>query len=61
MKAILEYNTSNVDEKKELNRAIKSTDMALVLWELKYNSRDNIIEKIGDLNLSTNGIINIRE
>ena len=37
--AILKYDLSDSDDKMEFERATKSLDMALVLWELLYNYR----------------------
>lgn len=41
-KAILEYDLADLDDSREHLRAIKSTDMALILWELNYNTKRNI-------------------
>ena len=37
--AILKYDLSDSDDKMEFERATKSLDMALVLWELQHNYR----------------------
>jgi hypothetical protein len=37
MKGILEFNLENFDERREHLRCVKSTDMALFIWELKHN------------------------
>ena len=37
--AILKYDLSDSDDRMEFERANKSLDMALVLWELQYNYR----------------------
>ena len=39
MKVILEYDLSNKDEEMAMKRAIKSTDMACVLFEISTNLR----------------------
>lgn len=39
MEAILKYNLDNYDEKMAHLRAIKSLDLALVVWEFYYNAR----------------------
>lgn len=39
MKGILEYDLSNKDEEMAMKRAIKSTDMACVLFEISTNLR----------------------
>ena len=38
MKAKLEFDLDDMDDKMAHDRCIKSTDMALVLWELTTNS-----------------------
>ena len=37
MKAILEFDLDNADDEMALKRAIKSTDMACFIFELKHN------------------------
>lgn len=37
MKSILKFNLSDPDERMEFDRAMKATDIALVLWELIHN------------------------
>ena len=37
MKAILEFDLDNPDDEKALKRAIKATDMACFIFELKHN------------------------
>ena len=39
MKGILEYDLSNKDEEMAMKRAMKSTDMACVLFEISTNLR----------------------
>ncbi len=53
MKAILEFDLSNQEEKKEHYRCVKSLDMALALFEIQMNLRkrsgenvDSIFEEI---------------
>lgn len=41
-KAKLEYDLSDFDDLMEFERATKATDMALVLWELLYNTRKKL-------------------
>ena len=41
-KAILEYNLDDSDDRMAHFRAIKSTDLALVIWEFEYNLRKRI-------------------
>jgi len=38
-KAILEFNLEDADDRMEFQRAAKSTDMALALWQILYNTR----------------------
>jgi hypothetical protein len=38
MKAKLEFDLDDMDDKMAHNRCVKATDMALVLWELTTNS-----------------------
>ena len=45
-KATLEYNLDDVDDEMAHLRAIKSLDMALVLWELAYNTKKSIHNQI---------------
>ena len=45
-KAILEYNLDDADDEMAHLRAIKSLDMALVLWELAYNTKKGIHNQI---------------
>lgn len=46
MKAILEFNLEDQDDRLEHERCIKSTDMALVLWHFQNNTRKEIERKI---------------
>lgn len=39
MKADLHFDLSEVDDELALNRSLKATDMALVLFEIQYNLR----------------------
>lgn len=41
MKAILEYDLNEFDDKQAHLRAVKSLDMALCLWTIRYLKRDN--------------------
>lgn len=44
--AILKYDLSDSDDKMEFERATKSLEMALVLWELIYNYRKKYIRQL---------------
>lgn len=41
-KAILEFNLNDSDDKMAHLRAVKSTDLALVIWEFEYNLRKRL-------------------
>ena len=45
-KAILEYNLDDADDSMAHLRAVKSLDMALVLWEMAYNTKKKICNQI---------------
>ena len=45
-KAILEYDLNDSDDAMAHLRAIKSLDMALVLWEMAYNTKKGIQNEI---------------
>ena len=42
MKAVLEFNLNDSDDAMAHLRAVKSLDMASVLWEVMYNIREGI-------------------
>ena len=47
MKATLEFNLNDPDDRREHLRCVKSTDMAIVLWEIQTNFKkkcEHIIE-----------------
>jgi hypothetical protein len=41
-KAILEYDLNDPDDNMAHLRAVKSLDMALVLWEMAYNAKKSL-------------------
>lgn len=45
-KAILKYDLNDPDDIRAHNRAIKSLDMALILWEMTYNVKKHIKNEI---------------
>jgi hypothetical protein len=45
-KALLEYNLDEHSENIAFERAVKSTDMALALWEIQINGRRKFIRKL---------------
>ena len=42
MKAQLHFDLENLDDEMEIKRCLKSTEMALVLWELVHNSKKSL-------------------
>lgn len=46
MKAILEFDLNENEDQIAHLRAVKSTDMACVLWEIAYNTKKKIENKI---------------
>lgn len=46
MKAILNFDFDNVDDMQFHKRCIKSTDMAILLWDIKYNLTRKIISNL---------------
>ena len=56
-KAILKYDLSDPDDRLEHLRAVKATDMALVIWELVYNTRKRIEYDIDANNLDGNAVL----
>jgi uncharacterized protein (DUF1015 family) len=44
--AILKYNLDNPDDRMAHMRAVKSTDMAIALFEIVNNSKREFVEKI---------------
>jgi hypothetical protein len=51
MKAILEYDLSDSDDRMAHLRAVKSTDMALALWQILYNTRKEMLYTIEALEM----------
>lgn len=45
-KAILEFDLTDPDDAMEFERATKATDMALVLWELVFNTKKKMYNEI---------------
>lgn len=52
MKATLEFNLEDADDSMAHLRAVHSTDMALVLWELVHNSKRSFEHQIAEKNLN---------
>lgn len=42
MKAQLHFELENLDDEMEIKRCLKSTEMALFIWELVYNSKKTL-------------------
>jgi hypothetical protein len=53
MKGTLEYDLNNIDDQIEMKRAMKATDMALFIWELKHNFWRKWKHDDSDFNLET--------
>jgi hypothetical protein len=45
-KATLEFDLTDSDDMMEFERAVKATDMALVLWELVFNTKKKVFNDI---------------
>ena len=45
-KAILEFDLTDPDDAMEFERATKATDMAMVLWELVFNTKKKMYNQI---------------
>lgn len=50
MKATLEFNLDDLDDKMSHMRCVKSTDMALLLWEIRINLERNVRDKVNNSN-----------
>ena len=59
MKATLEFNLDEVDDMMAHMRAVHSTDMALVLWELVHNSKRTIEREIEANNLDGFAVLDL--
>jgi len=46
MKAILKFNLDDADDRMAHKQCVHANDMAIILWELVYNSRKTIENKI---------------
>jgi len=52
-KGILEYDLANRDEEMAMRRALKSSDMAMFIWELQHNFWKEWKHDETDFNLET--------
>ena len=59
--AELTYNLKDENDLKAFQRAIKSNDMALMLWDLYINRRAEVYNKIESLDLSNERITGMHE
>lgn len=57
MKAVLKFNLKDNDSREEFLRCVKATDLALVLWDLYYNTRKGIEEEIDSEKLTADGVL----
>jgi hypothetical protein len=48
-KAKLEFDLTDFDDRVEFERATRSTDMAMVLWEMVYNTKKKLYYKFEDM------------
>ena len=48
-KANLEFDLTDFDDRMEFERVNKSTDMAMVLWEMVYNTKKKLYYKFEDM------------
>ena len=55
MKAILEFDLNDSDDKMAHLRAIKSLDMALALWEIQHNLKKQCENLIDSMDSDTDG------
>jgi len=46
MKAIFEFDLTNIDDQVAHMRAVQSLDMALAIWELTHNTKKSIEQQI---------------
>jgi hypothetical protein len=53
MKAILEFNMDDAEDIQAHLRCVKATDMALVLWELYYNSKKTLENELEDKDIDS--------
>ena len=50
MKAILEFDLNDQDERMAHMAAVKASDMAQLLWHIRYNLRSNIYDEVDNMN-----------
>jgi hypothetical protein len=59
MKATLEFNLDEMDDVMAHMRAVQSTNMALVLWELIHNTKRNIEREIESKDLDGYAVLDL--
>lgn len=58
-KAILEFDLNDLDDIRAHMRATKALDMAMVLWELAYNTKKGIHNRIEFENINAYDAVNL--
>ena len=48
MEAILKFDLSDPDDREDHARCVKATNMALVLWQLYFNEKKSLENKLGE-------------
>ena len=57
MKAILEFDLNDMDDRLDHLRCVKSLDMALVLWDIVYNMRKGAESEAAENDLNAFDVI----
>ena len=50
MKAKLEFDLNDPDDRMEHMAAVKTSDMAQLLWNIRFNLRRNIYDEVDNMN-----------
>lgn len=58
-KAVLKYDLSDPDDRIEHLRAVKATDMALVIWDFVYNMRKRVEDEIEERDLNAHSSLDV--
>lgn len=63
-KAIIEYDLNDYDDRMAHKRAVKSTDLALALWEIEVNLRKKLereleAKELGNVEVDNYDVINM--
>ena len=59
MKAILKFDLSDPDDRNDHKIAVHANDMALILWELLYNSRKGFEQEMDEKHLDGDGVLDL--